>query len=358
MDVTLIIDNDAVERVLTMGACIDALDTAFRAYATGGAVNRPRSHTYTDRGDGHHYLFKSMDGAIAGLGVHALRLSSDLTHEFESEGKRRRRKIPAAPGGRYVGLVLLFDIETLVPLAIMQDGFLQRMRVGATSALAARHLAHPEARSVGMVGSGWQAGAQLLGLHERGGIDEYRVYSPDPSRRRAFCDEFSERLGQEVRPVASARAAVEGVDIVALATNSHDPVIEAGWLHPGQHIGSVQGGELDEATLELADVIGVRSREEATFHYVEGHAPVEAAGRKRPAASIREKMVELGDIVAGTSGRSSAHQITLFTGGGTGASSGLGIQFTAVAYAVLEAVRDAGGGHEVPTEWFTQTYKP
>ena len=355
---TLIIENDTVERVLTMAACIDALDTAFGEYATGGAVNRPRSHTYTDLGDGHHYLFKSMDGAIKSLGVHAIRLSSDHTHELERDGRRRREKVPAAPGGRYVGLVLLFDIASLVPLAIMQDGYLQRMRVGATSALAARHLARPDARIVGLIGTGWQAGAQLLGLHERGDVADYRVYSTNPQGCRAFCQEFTERLGQPVRPMSSAREAVDGADIVALATNSHDPVIEGSWLVPGQHVGSVQGHELDWATLERADLVGVRSREEATFHHAPGHAPVEAAERKQPDARIRAKMAELGDIVIGKAGRTSPDDLTLFTGGGTGASSGLGIQFTAVASAVYQAVRDAGGGHEVPTEWFTEVYRP
>ncbi|MPZ88899.1 MAG: hypothetical protein GEU81_12665 [Nitriliruptorales bacterium] len=354
---TLIIDNDIVERVLTMGACIDALDTAFREYATGGAVNCPRSHTYTDLGEGRHYLFKSMDGAIASLGVHAIRLSSDLTREYEHDGVRRREKIPAAPGGRYVGLVLLFDIATLVPLAVLQDGFLQRMRVGATSALAARHLARPDSHVVGMIGTGWQAGAELLGLHERGDVRDYRVHSPDPERYRAFCTDFSQRLGQQVRPVASAREAVDGSDIVALATNAQDPVIDGTWLAAGQHVGSVQGHELDWATLERADLVGVRSREEATFHHAPGHAPVEAAERKQPDERITSKMVELGDIVTGKAGRTWPEQITLFTGGGTGASSGLGIQFTAVASAVYEAVRAAGGGHEVPTD-YTEVYKP
>jgi len=355
---TLILDNNAVERVLTMRACIEALDVAFRDYAAGGAVNRPRSHTYTDCGDGHHYLFKSMDGAVARLGVHAIRMSSDLTHEHVVDGRRRRDKIPAAPGGRWVGLVLLFDIETLVPLAILQDGYLQRMRVGATSALAARHLARRDARTVGMIGTGWQAGAQLLGLHERGDIDRYRVYSPDPDRRARFCAEHSELLGVPVTPVASAREAVDGADIVALATNSQEPVIDGGWLEPGQHIGSVQGHELDWTVLERSAVIGVRSREEATFHYAPGHAPVEAAERKRPPQHLAAKMVELGEIVTGAARRHNNQQITLFTGGGTGASSGLGIQFTAVAHAVWTAARDTGLGHEVPTEWFTQDRKP
>lgn len=366
---TLLLDNDAVEQVLTMHDCIDALDLAFRAYAGGAAVNRPRSHTYIDRaadlGEGHHYLFKSMDGGIRELGVHALRLSSDLVCERAVDGRRRRDKIPAAPGGRWVGLVLLFDIATLVPLAIMQDGFLQRMRVGATSALAARHLARRNARVVGLIGSGWQAGAQLLGLHQRGrdgdglaAIRDYRVYSPDPQRRAAFCREYSRRLEHDVTPVGAARDAVEGADIVALATNSHDAVIDGAWLTPGQHVGSVQGHELDWATLERADLIGVRSSEQATFHHAPDHAPVEATERKQLDERLRAKVAELSAIVTGAAGRRNAEDVTLFTGGGTGASSGLGIQFAAVAQVVYTAALGAGVGHEIPTEWFSEDRKP
>src|SRR5512146_2061 len=125
-----------------MRDCIDALEASFGDLAAGTAVDRPRSHTYTQVGEGRHYLFKSMDGALPRLGVHALRLSSDLTHEHGG----RRDKIAAAPGGRYVGLVMLFDQASLVPLALLHDGYLQRVRVGATSALAADRLARRDAR--------------------------------------------------------------------------------------------------------------------------------------------------------------------------------------------------------------------
>lgn len=355
---TLLLDNSDIEQVLSMTDCIDALEVAFRDLAEGKAVNRPRSHTYTDLGNGRHYLFKSMDGSVPRLGVHAIRMSSDQIQEVERDARRRREKIPAAPGGRYVGLVMLFDIATLAPLAILQDGYLQRMRVGATSALAARYLAREDSETVGLIGSGWQAGAQLLGLHERGTIKSYRVFSPNANRLAAFCDEFRKRLGSEVRPVASAREAVDGADIIALATNSHDPVIDGSYLAPGQHIGSVQGHELDRTTLDRADIIAVRSKEPATFHFAPGHAPREAAERKRPEGRLVAKFTELGDIVARGSGRRSDREITLFAGGATGASSGLGIQFAAVADAVYRAARRAGLGRELDTGWFTEAEKP
>lgn len=359
---TRLLDNADVEGVLSMRDCIDALAQAFLGYARGDAVNRPRSHTYTDLSDefgrGHHYLFKSMDGSIASAGVHAVRVSSDHVFTQADGDGGRRHKLPLAPGGRWVGFVILFDIATLVPLAIVQDGFLQRMRVGATSALAARCLAREDARVAGIVGAGWQAGAQLLGLAELGRVEQFRVFSPDPQRCAAFCAEHRALVDAEVRPVSTAMEAVTGADVVALATNSRAPVVDGEWLAAGQHVGSVQGHELDWATLHRADLIAVRSREQPTFHFAPGHEPEEAAKRKHLPAELAAKVVELGDVLVGGAGRNSPDDVTLFTGGGTGSSSGLGIQFAAVAAAVYRAAEAAGVGRDLPTEWFTQDRKP
>jgi alanine dehydrogenase len=335
--VTLLLDNADVRSVLRMRDAIDALDAAFVDYAEGVAVNRPRSHTYTHRGENRHYLFKTMDGSLPRVGVHALRLTSDLTDE--SGGKRV--KIPAAPGERYVGLVLLFDLDTLEPLAIVHDGYLQRVRVGATSALAARRLARSNSRVVGLLGAGWQAGAQVDGLREVFDVDEVRVFSPTRAKLEAFATEHG------ATPVASPREAIEGADVVVLATNSHRPVLDGAWLTAGQHVNSVQRHELDAATVSRADLVVVRSREDPTFHYAPGRAPRGARDR------ALNGVVELGEVLTGLVGRTRDDQITLFTGGG-----GLGIQFAAVAHAVYTAARERGIGRDLPTEWFTQEEKP
>lgn len=356
--VTLLLTNDDVLRVLDARACVDALEVAFGDLAAGEAVNRPRSHTYTPLGDGHWYLFKSMDGAVPRLGVHAIRLSSDHTHEFSRGGKRRREKLPLAPGARFVGLVMLFDIKTLEPLAIIQDGELQRMRVGCTSALAAKHASRPEARVVGLIGSGWQAEMQLVGLTQVRRVSEVRAYSTSAERLRAFAARVGERIGMEIRPVASAREAVDGADIVACATNSHDPVIDATWLAPGQHVGSVQSHEIGTDVLERATAIVVRDLEVPTFHHPPGNGPVEALEIKRLEPHLAAKLIELGAVIRGRPARRAPDDITLFTGGGMGASSGLGIQFAAAGHAVYQAARSAGLGRELPTDWFTETAKP
>ncbi len=339
-------------------ACIEALEIAFRDLAEGAAVNRPRSHTYTPLGDGHWYLFKSMDGSVPRLGVHAIRLSSDHTHEHTVDGKRRRDKVPLAPGARFVGLVLLFDIRTLEPLAILQDGELQRMRVGCTSALAAKHLARPDARRVALIGSGWQAETQLVALASVRELEEVRVYSRRPDAAAAFAARVSARIGRDIRVASSAADAIDGADIVACATNSNDPVIDGSRLVPGQHVGSVQSHELDMATIERADLIVVRSSDPATFHHPPGNAPVEAAEVKHLAPALRAKTVELGEVVLGRAGRRRASDVTLFTGGGLGASSGLGIQFAAVADTIYRAAKEKRLGREIPTDWLTETAKP
>jgi ornithine cyclodeaminase/alanine dehydrogenase-like protein (mu-crystallin family) len=356
--VTLLLSNEDVLEVLDPGACIDALEVAFGDLARGEAVNRPRSHTLTPLGDGHWYLFKSMDGSVPRLGVHAIRISSDHTYEHEEGGKRRRDKLPLAPGQRYVGLVLLFDIHTLEPLAILQDGELQRMRVGCTSALAAKYLSRPDSRRVGLIGSGWQAETQLVALARTRPIDEVRVYGRTPERVAVFAARVSTRIARPVHPVGSARKAVEGADIVVCATNSNDPVIDGSWLVPGQHVSSVQSHELDMTTIERADVVVVRSADPATFHHPPGNAPVEAAEVKRLGDHLRAKVVELGDVICGSEGRRSARDLTLFTGGGLGASSGLGIQFAAVADTIYRAAKARGLGRELDTSWFTETARP
>lgn len=351
---TLLLSEQDVIASLDMSATIDALEVGFRSLAAGEAVNRPRSHTYTQRGPRTNYLFKTMDGSIPSFGVHALRISSDRVEEVGE----RRNKIPAAPGNRYVGLIMLFDIDELVPLAIMPDGALQRTRVGATSALAARHLARPDATAIGIVGTGWQALTQLEGLVLDRSVTSALAYSPTPDRLDDFCLKASHQFNIDVIPSSSARELIERSDILALATNSMSPVIDGTWLRPGQHIGSVQGYELDQSTLQRADVIAVRSDQPATHHFAPGKAPREARQEPLLDPVVGAKMATLGDIILGRAGRASNDQITLFVGSHVGASAGLGVQFAAAAVAVYRRAKEQGLGRDLPTEWFTQLGKP
>ena len=160
---TLILSNNDVNKVLNMPDCLAILEDAYRGLHAGTAITRRRSDciTPTEREDAV-YGFKTMDGVIPSQGVSAVRLNSDIVTWPTVEGTMRRVKVPAAPNDRWVGLVLLFSTSNGEPLAIMPDGVVQRTRVGATNGLGIKYMARENADTIGILGSGWQAGTQLM----------------------------------------------------------------------------------------------------------------------------------------------------------------------------------------------------
>ena len=125
---TLILSNSDVEQVLTMENLIPALEEAYVELVEGRGGNRVRSDiiTPTDLRDDGLYSLKSMDGVIPKFGIGAIRLNSDILTFPQSGNEMRRVKVPAAPGNRWVGLVLLFSSRTGEPLAILPDGIFSR----------------------------------------------------------------------------------------------------------------------------------------------------------------------------------------------------------------------------------------
>src|SRR5216683_2683716 len=199
---TLILSNDDVAKVLTMRDCIAVMEEAYLELAEGRGVSRRRSDCFTPtaRADAL-YSLKSMDGVVPKLGVGAVRINSDIITWPKRGNNMRREKVPAAPNNRYVGLVLLFSVESGEPLAIMPDGVMQRLRVGAANGLGIKYLARKEAKTVGILGSGWQAGAQLMAVCAVRNIESIRCFSPNRNNREAFAKEMSAALNVEIIPV-------------------------------------------------------------------------------------------------------------------------------------------------------------
>ena len=129
-----------------------------------------------------------MDGVIPKLGIGAVRINSDIITWPKRGNNMRREKVPAAPNNRYVGLVLLFSVENGEPLAIMPDGVMQRMRVGAANGLGIKHLArknaedrrHPRLRLAG----GRAAHGGLRGARHR----DDPLLQPEPGEPRGLRD--------------------------------------------------------------------------------------------------------------------------------------------------------------------------
>src|SRR4029077_13314110 len=153
-----------------------------------------------------------------------------------AHGHAKKVRIGAAPNGRFIGLVLLFSTTTGEPLAIFPDGVIQKMRVGATTGLAAKYLSRTDAREVAMLGCGWQAEAQVAAIAEVRNVERIRCYSPNAERRAAFAQMMRGKTGIEIVAAPSGPEAVRGADVVLCATNSWSPVFLADWIEPGMHV--------------------------------------------------------------------------------------------------------------------------
>jgi hypothetical protein len=141
-----------------MDLCLNILEDLYREYGNGRTVDIPRCDAVVpSEGPDHFYGLKTMSGCVPYFGKAAIRLNSDTIYHPTIDGIQRRVKVPAASGQKWVGLVLLFDIASGEPVAIFPDGMIQRMRVGATSGLAAKYLAREDSKTLALIGSGWQA---------------------------------------------------------------------------------------------------------------------------------------------------------------------------------------------------------
>ena len=355
---TLILSNDDVEKLLSVRECIDVLEKAYLELADGTGVARTRSDSIvTAKQPDTLYSLKSMDGVIPGLGVSAVRIDSDLVTYPSEGGKVRRVKVPSAPGQRYVGLVLLFSCETGEPLAIFPDGVMQRIRVGATNGLGVKYLAREDSRSVGIIGSGWQAGTQLMAVCAMRDIENIRCFSPNKANREAFSKEMTTALGVEVIAVDSAEDAIKGADIVMCATSSIDPIFFDYSVEPGMHLSSIKTFEIDPSAINRADITVIHNpARKMRFLGKNVQMPELQGDEKRSAINAIDfkSFPTLPQLIAGeTASRSSPEQVTCFLN-----NIGLGYQFAAAGSVVYAKAKEAGLGHDLPTDWFTEDVHP
>jgi alanine dehydrogenase len=353
---TLLLSNEEIEGLLQMPDCIDAMERASLAFADHRAGNAGRCEilTPTERPDALYSLM-NMNGVIPDLGVAAVRINSDILTWPAADDGRKRVKVPAAPNGRYVGLVLLFSTVTGEPLAIYPDGVVQRMRTGATSGLAAKYLARKDARVAALLGTGWQAGSQVMALCAVRPIERIVCYSPREDGRRAFAAEMSARLGIAVTAAASAREAVRGADVVLCATNSMQPILPADWLEPGMHVSSLKRLELDPTIVRAADLAVTHSRSaDAPAQIIRAQGADLAHDTDQEKAAFAktiyaDAMPTLAEIVLGRAGgRQRDRDITLFLN-----YTGMGYQFAATGALIYQRALERGVGRKLDTDWFT-----
>ncbi|HZN28969.1 MAG TPA: hypothetical protein VFB88_06370, partial [Xanthobacteraceae bacterium] len=215
-----------------------------------------------------------------------------------------------------------------------------------------------DAKTVGILGSGWQAGAQLMAACAVREIATIRCFSPNAQNREAFAAAMSATLGVEVVPVGQPEEAIKGSDIAMCATNSIDHIFFARWLEPGMHVSSIKRPEIEVAAIKRADRVAIHWNEPSPIHVAAEGVVIEekVAGRGwQLAGEIDFKTLPtLPELVIGrVEGRRSDGEVTCFIN-----NIGLGYQFAAAGSLVYRKAKERGLGQELPTDWFTEDVHP
>jgi ornithine cyclodeaminase/alanine dehydrogenase-like protein (mu-crystallin family) len=350
----LLLDNADVERVLTIENTIRALDEAYLDLDKGLTANRPRTFTMSSTDHGR-FVANTHEGIIRNKGVYDIRI---VTHAA-------RERIPDPThvsnlhGVLNCSLDLLYDINSGDLLAIIHDAYLQKMRVQATNAIAARYMARKDAKSMALIGTGWQATAAVEAMRFVRPIEKVSVFSRSAENRRRFVEGISALYQSiEIYNCDTAEQAVRGSDLVVAATNSRVPVCKGDWIERGMHLTGVLPNEFDIDCYKRADYIVIFNRLHGR-DYTLRRGPEEEPLEVPPHADLIKDSPEIADLVSEkVPGRKNNDQITIFANGGHGwghdGGPGYGIQFTAMAKLIYDLAKERGIGRKLPLAWFQQ----
>ena len=368
----LIINNDDVSSLLTMSECIQIQEEAFLGLEDGSSAHRPRIDMYVpcEREDGY-WRWGTMEGSTSVPGPYfAIRMKSDVItwSEDKLSGLEREDKYCVEPG-TYCGLIMVFSTRNGEPLAFINDGQLQHMRVGGGAGLGAKYLAREDSSKVGIIGSGGMARTYLDAFCQVRNIKEVKVYSPNPQNRQVYADEMSELHGISVTAVESPEIVVENIDILATCTSSMVPTVKPEWLKPGMHLVNLGPFELTEDIFEKADIVirpGIAGASIAKsdagprvksgvggspLAYIAGTVDeMKRLPEERQQTLFRRDFPDFNDLAhSRVQGRTKEDQITVYINGGN-----QGLQFAAVSSLVYEAALAKESVTKIPTEWFLQ----
>ncbi len=349
---TLLLNNSEIAQLITTKECIDILEEGYREHGLGRAAHRRRSNIILPTGEGRTYVFANFEGTVIKSGYHAIRLRSDVNEWLSDKGDRTTKW--ASRPGLFCGLALLYNIHTGELDGILNDGYLQVMRVGATSAVAAKYLSREDSVVLGLIGAGNQARSHAAAMCAIRPIRKIKVTSVRPESRESFARENEEKLGVEITPVASVEEAFSGSDIVCGCTDSPRPFVKPDWIEAGMFLSSARPfAEVGREPLPVFDIAVVHERgfgpQFRPSESVRAHpdAPLHLGGKDERDLPSEITLAEL--CVGQAAGRSRPEQKTYFAN-----NEGHGVQFSAAGAFVLKRARERGLGRELPTEWFLQ----
>jgi alanine dehydrogenase len=309
--VPLYLTEAEVADLLTPADALEAIEGCFRRLAAGEIENVPRQRTRFE--DGFLAVMWAVDRELGLAGLKSYAAGLEGTHF----------------------VVLMFDTETTKPVAVIEADKLGQLRTGAASGVASKSLAREGARSLGVIGCGWQARSQVAAIRAAlPSLETVIAYCRSDERLAEFCAEVGAEAGESHRDAAAQ-------DVVVTVTTSKDPVLRGEWLEAGALVCAVGANdprrrELDNVVLERAAFVCCDSIENARRESGDLIEPVEAG------VLDWLEVHELQEVVGGElPGRQADDDVVVFK------SNGLAAWDVAMGALALERARERGVGTEL-----------
>ncbi len=314
----LFLTEEDVRELMDMTTSIEVVEEAFRQMAAGEAGNVPRARASTSG-----ILLHTMSAAAKYLGLVGWKAYTTTKH-----------------GARFH--VAVYHVDSGEMVALIEANNLGQLRTGAATGVATEYMARPDAKVVGIFGSGLQARTQLKAVCTVRRIERVEVYSRNDQRRNAFAEEMTEYCATQVVPVRTPVEAASEKDIVICASSSRAPVFDGRVLDEGTHVNAIGSNflskaEIDVTTVRRADTIVCDSIEQCRLEAGDFSQALEEG------VTDWRLMHELADVIVGReTGRARPEDVTLFK------SVGLAIEDVAMAAEIVKRAREVGLGRTLP----------
>jgi ornithine cyclodeaminase/alanine dehydrogenase len=321
---TLLLNRAELEEILDVTSVIEAVERGFADFSAGRAIMPVRTAIRVQDPPG---VMLVMPCAMTESGV----LGTKIVSVFPQNPSRGLPTIPA--------LYVLLDYATGLPVAVMDAGFITGLRTAAASAVATKHLARDDAKTLSIFGTGVQGLYHALAIPAVRKIERILVRGSSPEKSRAFADRVKGQVDADVVAAESVEEAA-GADIVVTGTTQTAPLFSGGLLAAGAHVNNVGSHSMTAREMDTQSVVRstvvVDSYDACWAESGDIMIPIEEG------AITREHVVaELGEVVLRKKpARSSASELTLFK------SNGLAFQDAVTAALALERARAAGVGTE------------
>ena len=317
-DILWITEQDVVS-LLSLPEAIEALREGLREEAAGRAENMVKTHVIW----GDHATMHAI-GAV-----------------FEGKGVAGTKTWAHTPGGA-MPLLVMIDSNDGSVVAIIEAFALGQMRTGGISGVATSLLAKSDARRMAMIGAGKQSITQIAAVAAVRPLDRIAVWSPTAAQREQLAAKTEAALGIETIAAATLEEALDGAEVVTLATRATAPFLKPSMLPSGVHLNAVgaitpERAEFEPALLERAHVIAADSvpqTRKLSREFIEAFDTDEDAWKR---------VLPLSALVAEDGVRAADADLTVFK------AMGMGISDLSLGFCILKLAQIAGVGRTIPS---------